>query len=118
LQIWILPESRNLPPGYEQKNFTRQDRQGKFKVVASREGADGAVLVHQDVKLLAGLFAEGEKSQYTLAPGRSAWLHVARGKLRVNGIELSAGDALQVSDEAALEVTGVQDAEALLFDLS
>jgi quercetin 2,3-dioxygenase len=118
LQIWVLPESRNLPPGYEQKNFTRQDRQGKFKVVASREGADGAVLVHQDVKLLAGLFAEGEKSQYTLAPGRSAWLHVARGKLRVNGIELSAGDALQVSDEAALEVTGVQDAEALLFDLS
>jgi redox-sensitive bicupin YhaK (pirin superfamily) len=118
LQIWVLPESRNLPPGYEQKNFTRQDRQGKFKVVASREGADGAVLVHQDVKLLAGLFAEGEKTQYSLAPGRSAWLHVARGKLRVNGIELSAGDALQVSDEAALEVTGVQDAEALLFDLS
>jgi quercetin 2,3-dioxygenase len=118
LQIWILPESRNLPPGYEQKNFTRQDRQGKFKVVASRDGADGAVLVHQDVKLLAGLFAEGEKSQYTLAPGRSAWLHVARGKLRVNGIELTAGDALQVSDEAALEITGVQDAEALLFDLS
>jgi redox-sensitive bicupin YhaK (pirin superfamily) len=118
LQIWVLPESRNLPPGYEQKNFARQDRQGKFKVVASREGADGAVLVHQDVKLLAGLFAEGEKTQYSLAPGRSAWLHVARGKLRVNGIELSAGDALQVSDEAALEVTGVQDAEALLFDLS
>jgi len=118
LQIWIEPERRGLPPGYEQKNFARQDRQGKFKVVASREGADGAVLVHQDVKLLAGLFAEGEKTQYSLAPGRSAWLHVARGKLRVNGIELSAGDALQVSDEAALEVTGVQDAEALLFDLS
>ncbi len=118
LQIWILPESRNLEPGYEQKNFTPQDRQGKFKVVASRDGADGAVLVHQDMKLLAGLFAEGEQTQYALAAGRSAWLHVARGKLRVNGVELGAGDALQVSEETALDVTGVSDAEALLFDLS
>ena len=118
LQIWILPESRNLQPGYEQRNFTKEDRQGKFKVVASREGADGAVLVHQDMKLLAGLFAEGEQAQYALLPGRSAWLHVARGKLRVNGVELSAGDALQVSEETALDVTGVSDAEALLFDLS
>ncbi|HTA88087.1 MAG TPA: pirin family protein [Polyangiaceae bacterium] len=118
LQIWILPESRNLEPGYEQKNFTAQDKQGKFKVVASRDGADGAVLVHQDMTLLAGLFAEGEQTQYALAAGRSAWLHVARGKLRVNGVELGAGDALQVSDETALDVTGVSDAEALLFDLS
>jgi redox-sensitive bicupin YhaK (pirin superfamily) len=118
LQIWVLPESRNLPPGYEQKNFTREDRQGKFKVVAARDGANGAVVVHQDMKLLAGLFAEGEKEKYTLAPGRHAWLHVARGKLRANGIELEAGDALQLSDEAALELTGVKEAEVLLFDLS
>ena len=76
------------------------------------------MLVHQDVKLLAGLFAEGEQTSYALLLGRSAWLHVARGKLRVNGVELSAGDALQVSEETALDVTGVKDAEALLFDLS
>jgi quercetin 2,3-dioxygenase len=118
LQIWILPESRNLPPGYEQKNFTKEDRQGKFKVVAARDGANGAVVVHQDMLLLAGLFAEGEQEKYTLAAGRHAWLHVARGKLRANGIELEAGDALQLSDEAALELTGVNDAEVLLFDLS
>jgi quercetin 2,3-dioxygenase len=118
LQIWILPESRNLQPGYEQKNFSSEERQGKFKVVAARDGADGAVVVHQDMKLLAGLFAEGEQASYALAPGRHAWLHVARGALRVNGVELGAGDALQVSDEAQLELTGVQNAEVLLFDLS
>jgi redox-sensitive bicupin YhaK (pirin superfamily) len=118
LQIWIMPEARSLQPGYEQKNFSRQERQGKFKVVAARDGADGAVVVHQDLKLLAGLFAEGERAKYALSPGRHAWLHVARGKVRVSGVELEAGDALQVSDEAGLELTGVRDAEVLLFDLS
>jgi quercetin 2,3-dioxygenase len=118
LQIWILPESRNLPPGYEQKNFSRQERQGKFRVVAARDGAQGAVVVHQDVKLLAGLFGEGEQEKYTLAPNRHAWLHVARGKVRVNGVELDTGDALQVSDVAELELTALKDAEVLLFDLS
>jgi hypothetical protein len=118
LQIWILPEARNLQPGYEQKNFTPAERQGKFKVVAARDGAGGAVVVHQDMKLLAGLFAEGEQEKYTLASGRHAWLHVARGKARVNGVELAAGDAVEVSEEAQLEVTGVKDAEVLLFDLS
>jgi redox-sensitive bicupin YhaK (pirin superfamily) len=118
LQIWILPESRNLQPGYEQKNFSKEERQGKFRVVAARDGANGAVVVHQDMKLLAGSFAEGEGAKYALAQGRHAWLHVARGKLRVNGVELEAGDALQVSDEAELAVTGVNDAEVLLFDLN
>jgi len=117
LQIWILPESRNLAPGYEQKHFTKEERQGAFKLVASRDGANGAVVVHQDMKLLAGLFAEGERAKYSLAPGRHAWVHVARGQARVNGSELSAGDALQVSDEAELEVIGVKDAEVLLFYL-
>ncbi len=90
LQIWLLPESRNLPPGYEQKHFSKQDRQGKLRVVASREGADGAVQVHQDVTLLAGIFGAGESTSYTLAAGRHAWLHVARGKISVNGHELQA----------------------------
>jgi len=118
LQIWVLPEARNITPGYEQKHFSKADRQGKLKVVASRDGADGAVVVHQDVKLSAGIFAEGESATYDLPAGRYAWLHVARGKLRLNGQELSAGDAAQVSDEARLELSGVQDAEVLLFDLA
>lgn len=117
LQIWILPERRNLEPGYEQKNFAKPGLQGKLRVVASRDGADGAVVVHQDMKLLAGHFAEGEQQKYTLAPGRQAWLHVARGTVRVNGEQLAAGDALEVSDEAALEISGVKAGEVLLFDL-
>ena len=117
LQIWVLPEARNITPSYEQKHFSAQDRQGKLRLVASRDGADGAVVVHQDLKLLAGLFAEGESAKYALGPGRHAWLHVARGQLRVNGQALTAGDALQVSDEASLELSGVADAEVLLFDL-
>jgi len=118
LQIWILPERRNLQPSYEQKNFTKQERQGKFKVVATRDGANGALVVHQDMTLLAGLFAAGEQAKYALAPGRHAWLHVARGTLRANGVDLEAGDALQLTDEAELAVTGLKDAEVLLFDLS
>ena len=118
LQIWVLPESRNLEPGYEQKNFPKSELKGKLRVVASREGAAGQVLVHQDVKLLAGTFGAGEAEKYPLAPGRHAWLHVARGNLLVNGQELAAGDALQVSEEAALELSGVSDAEVLLFDLA
>jgi len=117
LQIWLLPESRNLEPGYEQKNFPKADLKGKLRVVASREGADGQVLVHQDVTLLAGTFGAGEAEKYALAPGRHAWLHVARGKLLVNGQELSAGDAVQVSDEGALELSGISESEVLLFDL-
>ena len=117
LQIWILPERRNLEPGYEQKNFPKADLQGKLRVVASRDGKDGAVLVHQDVKLLAGHFEAGEAAEYALAPGRHAFLHVARGSVRVNGQELTAGDALSASDEAALSISGVSGAELLVFDL-
>ena len=118
LQIWVLPESRNLQPGYEQKHFSKAERQGKLRVVASRDGADGAVLVHQDLRLSAGLFAEGESARYALAAGRHAWVHIARGKLRVNGLDLEAGDAVQVSDEAELSLSHAQDAEVLLFDLA
>jgi quercetin 2,3-dioxygenase len=117
LQIWVLPEARNLPPGYEQKHFSKEDRRGSLRLVASREGADGAVQVHQDMKLFAGLFGAGDSVSYALPAGRHAWLHVARGKIRVNGHDLEAGDAVQASDEAALSLSDASDAEVLLFDL-
>ncbi|HEX7453305.1 MAG TPA: pirin family protein [Polyangiaceae bacterium] len=117
LQIWVLPEARNLPPGYEQKHFSKEDRRGSLRLVASREGADGAVQVHQDMKLLAGLFGAGDSVSYALPAGRHAWLHVARGKIRVNGHDLEAGDAVQASEEAALLLSDASDAEVLLFDL-
>ena len=118
LQIWLLPERRNLEPGYEQKTFPKAESQGKLRVVASRDGADGAVLVHQDVTLLVGHFAAGEEQKYVLAAGRHAWVHVARGGLTVNGQLLDAGDAIAVSDEAAIEFRGASEAEVLLFDLA
>ena len=118
LQIWVMPERRNLEPGYEQKHFEKEELKGKLRVVASRDGKDGAVVVHQDLKLLAGTFAEGEQETYALSPGRHAWLHVARGQVRVNGQDLVAGDAVEASEEAALELSGVSNCEVLLFDLA
>lgn len=118
LQIWILPERGNIEPSYEQKHFDDSDLQGRWRVVASQDGANGAVLVHQDVKIVAGKFDAGESAEYRLAPGRHAWLHVARGSATLNGQELSAGDAAQVSDVSELTVRGVERSEVLLFDLS
>ena len=118
LQIWILPERANLQPSYEQKHFSEQERAGKLRVVAARDGVDGAVVVHQDVKLLAGNFAAGDQQRYELSATRHAWLHVARGSLRLNGQTLEAGDAAQVSNEAWLDLAGIEAAEVLLFDMN
>ena len=118
LQIWLLPERRNLPPGYEQKTFTDAEKRGTLRLVASRDGRDGSVTVHQDVALYAGLFDAGEKAEHALAPGRHAWVHVARGSARVNGLELGAGDAAQLSEEERVVLEGVTGGEVLVFDLA
>lgn len=122
LQIWIVPSQRNLAPGYEQKSFPTEQRQGKLRVVASSDGRDGSLTVHQDVSLYAGLFGEGETAEHALAKGRGAWVHVVRGQAKVNGEVLRAGDAAQIEDGAIrLEGTtseGGKPAEVLLFDLA
>jgi redox-sensitive bicupin YhaK (pirin superfamily) len=118
LQIWLLPERRNLPPGYEQKTFGDAEKRGKLRLVASRDGRDGSVTVHQDVALYAGLFDAGEKAEHQLSPGRHAWVHVARGSARVNGVELGAGDAAQLSEEERVVLEGVTGGEVLVFDLA
>ena len=118
LQIWLLPERRNLPPGYEQKSFDDAQKRGKLRLVASRDGREGSVTVHQDVALYAGLFDAGEKAVLALSAGRHAWVHVARGNARVNGVELAAGDAAQVSEEERVLVEGVSGGEVLVFDLA
>jgi len=94
LQIWVVPEARKSLPATSRSILQGRPAR-KLTLVASRDGANGAVVVHQDVKLLAGLFSAGESASYALGAGRHAWLHVARGKVRVNGQELSAGDAVQ-----------------------
>ena len=118
LQIWIVPEKTGIEPGYEQKAFAPADLRGKLRLVAARGGAQGAVTVHQDVGVYAGVLGKGERASLPLGSGRHAWVHVARGSAEVNGRKLSAGDGAALTDEKAVEVAGVQDAEVLVFDLA
>jgi hypothetical protein len=120
LQIWIVPAARGIEPGYEQKNFTDEEKRGRLRLVASPDGAEGSVTIHQDARLYAGLFGAGEKATHPLAKGRHAWVHVVRGKVRVNGRELGAGDGAAISDEPEVRVEAVEGAtgEALVFDLA
>ncbi len=118
LQIWIEPERTGLVPGYEQREFALDERRGTLRLVASRDGRDGSVTIHQDAALYAAVLAADESVSHELAPGRHAWLHVARGAARLNGHTLTEGDAAGVSDEPRLDITAQPDAEILLFDLA
>lgn len=120
LQIWILPDQRGLKPEYEQKAFPEEDRQGRWRLVVSPEGEDGSLRIHQDVRLYATLVGKGEGVKHVLAPGRHAWLQMAKGAARLNGVALEAGDGASISadGETTLELVAEQDAEALLFDLA
>jgi redox-sensitive bicupin YhaK (pirin superfamily) len=118
LQIWILPEKRGLAPGYEQRAFPLDARAGELLLVASRDGKDGSVTVHQDVSIRAGRLPAGATVEHAIAPGRYAWVQVARGEVEVNGAALRAGDGLAASDEAKLAITAKQASEVLVFDLA
>ncbi len=120
LQIWILPEEHGIKPGYEQKSFPEAEKQGKLRALASRDGRDGSVMVHQDAVLYSSILANGESVEYDLANGRYAWLQVARGSVNLNGKELRQGDGAAVSDEDKLTIAGTSNdkAEVLLFDLA
>jgi quercetin 2,3-dioxygenase len=117
LQIWIIPKSSGLRPGYEQKAFGDADKRGQLRLVGSPDGADGSVTIHQDVRLYAGLFEGEESATLALAPGRLGYLHVVRGALTANGRALEAGDALRYRDEAEVTIEHGRDAEVLVFDL-
>jgi redox-sensitive bicupin YhaK (pirin superfamily) len=117
LQIWIKPDALRLVPGYEQKHFPVAERRGHLRLIASPEGEEGAVTIHQDARLYAGLFDGGEVQGFALPTGRRAWVHVARGALVVNETQLSAGDAAYVGGAADLQLHDGAGAEVLLFDL-
>src|SRR5580692_3546414 len=114
LQIWIVPDRRGHAPGYEQKTFPEAERHGRLRLVASRDGRDGSVTLHQDVALYAGVLDEGQRAELALAPGRHSWVHVARGAVTVNGQRLGEGDGAAVSDERTLAVEG-HGGEVLVF---
>ncbi|HEY2728661.1 MAG TPA: pirin family protein [Polyangia bacterium] len=117
LQIWILPDRRGHAPGYEQKTVPESERRGRLRLVASGDGRDGSVTLHQDVALWTGVLAEGERAELALAPGRHAWVHVARGAATVNGQALGEGDGAALSDERAVTIEG-RGGEVLVFDLA
>jgi hypothetical protein len=118
LQIWILPEKKGLDPGYEQKSFAPEEKRGRLRLIAARDGRDGAVTVHQDVSLYASVLAPGEQVEHRLAPGRHAWLQVAKGAVLLNSNSLAQGDGAAVSEEEKLTIRAEKDAELLLFDLA
>lgn len=117
LQIWIQPNAVGVTPSYEEKRFSEEDKRGRLRLIASPDGEQGSVRMHQDAKLYAGLFDGDETASLPLAPGRRAFVHIARGAAEVNGIALKAGDALKVSDESAVTIRQGSQAEVLVFDL-
>jgi redox-sensitive bicupin YhaK (pirin superfamily) len=120
LQIWILPAARGIRPGYEQKTFAPAERQGRLRVVASPDARDGSITIHADAVVHSGLFRAGESAALPLAPGRHAWVQVARGQVHLNGHDLSPGDGAALTDEATVRIEGRGDqpAEVLVFDLA
>jgi redox-sensitive bicupin YhaK (pirin superfamily) len=118
LQIWIMPDQRGHAPGYEQKHFSEAERSGKLRLVASKDGRDGSVTVHQDASLYAGLLEPRARVEHQLASGRSAWLHVARGSVSVDGEQLSTGDAAAIDTAGQIALVANEASEILLFDLA
>ena len=118
LQIWIEPSVAGIPPSYEQKHFDAASKRGRLRLVASPDGREGSVKIHQDALVFAALLDGAEKAVHELQPGRRAYVHVARGKLEVNGQPLEAGDALKAVGASEIVLEKGEGSEVLLFDLA
>jgi redox-sensitive bicupin YhaK (pirin superfamily) len=118
LQIWILPNANGLVPGYEQKAFSEDERRGTLRLIASSDGREGSVTVHQDVKVYASILEPGQEVVHELDPTRYAWIQTARGAVTVNSESLEQGDGASISGASTLRVVGQKPAEVLLFDLA
>jgi len=117
LQIWIEPEARGIAPGYEETHIGPEEKRGRLRLIASPDGREGSVTLHQDASLYASLLDGDEAVQFRQRPGRRTYVHVVRGSARVNGRALEAGDALKIDGEDEVRVDGARSAELLLFDL-
>ncbi len=117
LQIWIVPAVRGLAPGYEQTGFPPPERAGRFRLIASPDGADGSVTIHQDARIEAALLDFGARIEHDLSPARRGWLHVARGFISLNDLPMGPGDGAAIENESRLSIAASTDAELLLFDL-
>jgi redox-sensitive bicupin YhaK (pirin superfamily) len=117
LQIWIEPNVRGIAPSYEEKRFEADDKRGRLRLVASPDGAEGSVRIHQDARVHAGLFDGDETASLYLSPGRRGYVHVARGEIEVDGERLAAGDAAMITGAPSVRLAGGRSAEVLAFDL-
>ncbi|PND35370.1 quercetin 2,3-dioxygenase [Achromobacter pulmonis] len=118
LQIWIEPDVAGIAPEYEEREFSDAQKRGRLQALVSADGVDGSMKIHQDARLYAGLFDGAESATLELAAGRRAWVHVARGSIVVNGVELAAGDAAAITGADRVELSGGKNAEVLVFDLA
>lgn len=116
-QIWIFPERSSLVPGYEQKFYSDAEKRGRFRLVASHDGRDGSLTIHQDAEMYAALLAPGDELSHAVRVTRHAWIQVAEGRVLVNDVRLGAGDGAAVSDGQLLTVKAEESSEVLLFDL-
>jgi quercetin 2,3-dioxygenase len=117
LQIWIIPSEQGIPASYEQSHLTEEQRRGKLALLAAPAGKGGAVVIHQDARVYAGLFDGDESAALLIVAGRRAYVHVARGSVAVNGKALYAGDAAMLEGEREVRIDGGNQAEVLVFDL-
>lgn len=117
-QIWLLPEEKGLEPSYEQKSFAAAERKNSLQLVASRDGSQGSILIHQDARIFLSDLSGGVDVNYPIPAGRHVWVQILRGAASVNGHSLSVGDAVAVSDELELQLTSEAQAEVMVFDLA
>lgn len=118
LQIWMLPDRRGHQPGYEQKTIGDAEKRGRLRVVASPDGREGSVSIHQDAQLYAGIVEPAKPLEFAIPSGRRGYLHVVKGAVDLNGVALVAGDGARIVEERALEIVGREESEVLLFDLA
>jgi redox-sensitive bicupin YhaK (pirin superfamily) len=117
LQIWIQPNVQGIAPSYEEKHFATADKQGKLRLIASSDGREGSVTIHQDASLYVTILNGDDRVEQALASGRRAYVHVIRGRISANGVELKGGDALKISAEERVVLDKAEAAEVLVFDL-
>lgn len=118
LQIWIVPNQKALAPRYDQKMFSKEDKQGKLRLIVSQDGREGSVIVHQDANIYTSLLDAGQQVDYQIKPNRHTWVQVVKGSIDLNGKLLSTGDAAAISEENKLVLSAKANSEILLFDLA
>ena len=118
LQIWIEPNAKGIPPGYEQKTIPPEQKHGALRLVASPDGAQDSVLIHADARMYAGLFDGEQTADLAIDPAHKAYVHLVRGALEVNGHKLASGDAALLDKESRITLSNGSQAEVLVFDLA